>query len=251
MALSIKVSLVSATVAFAAALGCNRSDSTSELSSPEAGGRTTVAVAAADAGATMGPMPVTALSADGGSVVALLYGGDAGASTALAYADAGANTAQTDALGEPLTDAKIVAIVSAANGGELEQANVALARGSSDKVKMFAQHMVKDHTQAGKDLTDLASKKGLVSQESTTSRKLEVEGKALLADLHAKSTGVDFDRDYMNAQVKEHQDLLTALDNRLIPQAKDDQLVSLLKKVRAKVAHHLKMARDIDSSIGS
>jgi putative membrane protein len=53
----------------------------------------------------------------------------------------------------------------------------------------------------------------------------------------------------MDAQVDEHQKVLATLDDKLIPQAQNADLKSLLEKVRAKVASHLKMAQDVQASL--
>jgi len=50
------------------------------------------------------------------------------------------------------------------------------------------------------------------------------------------------DRIFVDAQVDEHQKVLELLNNKLIPQAQNQELKSMLEKVRTKVAGHLKMA---------
>jgi putative membrane protein len=222
MAISIRFSILATAVGFAASLGCDHPDQYTTPSS-------------------------TTVTPQGPSVASNARETSApstGQTTSTATSnDVGANMA--------LTDAQIVSIMSTANTGEMDQANAALARGTSAKVKGFAQHMIKDHTQAGKDFTELAQKKALAGQDSDVSHKLDTDGKSLLTRLESTPIGSDFDRRYMDAQVKEHQDLLDLLDSHLIPGAKDDDLTSLLKKVRAKVSDHLKMARDIDSALQS
>jgi putative membrane protein len=54
------------------------------------------------------------------------------------------------------------------------------------------------------------------------------------------TTGSDFDRAYIDAQVKAHQEVLDALDNKLIPNAQDASLKANLQQVRPTVAQHLK-----------
>jgi putative membrane protein len=260
MAISIKISVISATIALVGSVGCDRSSSDSALA--EAGPSAPLTLGAMDAASPLamggdaaapGAMAMggdaaapgaMAMSSDAAASRAMAMSSDAAAPGAMAMSgDAGANYA--------LTDAQIVAIVTAANLGEVDQAHVALPKATGDRVKSFAQHMVKDHTKAGKELADLASKESIVGEDSDTRRKVDGDGKAVLSRLQSTPAGADFDRKYMDTQIEEHQDLLTELDTRLIPSAKDDALVSLLKKVRAKVADHLKMARDIESSLSS
>ena len=227
MTISIKVSVIGATLALLGSVGCDHSNS-----SAEADAAAPFAATATDAASPLGSRPN-----------AMAASGDAGMEVMAMNGDAGVR--------DVLTDAQIVAIVTAANSGELDQANVALSKAGSGKVKTFAQHMLKEHTKAGKELTELAGKESIATEASDTSRKLDRDGKVLLSRLQATPGGADFNREYIDAQVKEHQDLLTELDTRLIPAAKDEELAALLKKLRGKVAHHLKMARDVESSVSS
>jgi putative membrane protein len=232
MTISIKVSVISATLAIVGSVGCDHSGSDASSLAAEGGAFAPFAATTTDAAAPLASRPSGVATS-----------GDAGVEVMTMTGDAGARDVPTDA--------QIVAIVTAANSGELDQANVALSKAGSSKVKTFAQHMLKEHTKAGKELTEVAGKESIATEASGTSRKLDHDGKALLSRLQATLAGADFDREYMDAQVKEHQDLLIELDTRLIPAAKDEELASLLKKLRGKVAHHLKMARDVESSMSS
>jgi putative membrane protein len=230
MAMSIKVSVISATIALVGSFGCGHSTPDASGLSAEAGATAPVAANTMDAAAPLADQP-TSMATDAG-VRAVAMSSGAGVQGVL-------------------TDAQIVAIVTAANSGELDQANAVLAKLTSEKAKTFAQHMVKDHTKAGKELADVAAKDSIAPEANDTSRLLERNGKALLTRLQAMPAGGDLDREYMDAQVKEHQELLTELDTHLIPWAKDEQLTTLLKKVRTKVADHLKMAQNIESALRS
>jgi hypothetical protein len=94
MALSIRLSLISATVALAASMGCDHADRSSAVA--EAGTLAPTVAAAAEAGTPISPMPVVGMYTDGGA--GLTYG-DAGASAALSSGDAGASAPLTYAMG--------------------------------------------------------------------------------------------------------------------------------------------------------
>ena len=61
----------------------------------------------------------------------------------------------------------------------------------------------------------------------------------------------DFDRDYIGAQVEGHKKLLSALDEQLIPSARDSELKTMLHDTRATVESHLKEAEKIQSSLAA
>ena len=64
-----------------------------------------------------------------------------------------------------------------------------------------------------------------------------------------KSSGTAFDRTYIDAQVREHTQVLSLLDDRLIPHAQNADLTKTLRAVRSKVAGHLEMAKDIQATL--
>src|SRR5262249_52260084 len=84
-------------------------------------------------------------------------------------------------------------LVQAASGGiaEVELGRLAQQRGSSPDVKGFGERMIRDHTQANRELDALAAKKGVAVPE-----KLD-RGHAALRDRLCKLSGGDFDRAYM------------------------------------------------------
>ena len=63
-------------------------------------------------------------------------------------------------------------------------------------------------------------------------------------------SGAAFDRAYIDHEVTYHQQVLDALDNTLIPNAKNDQLKSLLSKVRPAFVARLEHAKQLQASVG-
>jgi putative membrane protein len=147
-----------------------------------------------------------------------------------------------------LTDAQIAAVVESANKGEIEQAKTALKKSKNARVRQFAQHMVTDHTGAMNDEKTVDQKNGITPQDNDVADGIKSNGEKVMSQLNS-SGGDGFDKAYMDAQVDEHQKVLATLDDKLIPQAQNADLKSLLEKVRAKVASHLKMAQDVQASL--
>jgi predicted outer membrane protein len=84
---------------------------------------------------------------------------------------------------------------------EVELGKMASERASNADVKAFGQMMVKDHSAAGKELAQVASQMQ-VKQPS----QLDEKHKALSAKL-SKLQGAEFDREYMAAMVKGHEEV--------------------------------------------
>jgi putative membrane protein len=88
---------------------------------------------------------------------------------------------------------------------EVELGKLAAERASSPEVKEFGQMMVEDHTKAGNELKELASRAN-VDLESGDAREDANDAVEKLSDLK----GPEFDREYIDLMVKDHQDALDA-----------------------------------------
>lgn len=85
---------------------------------------------------------------------------------------------------------------------EVQLGKIATERAASADVKAFGQMMVKDHSQAGDELKQVASQ--LKIQPPT---QLDQKHKDLVDKL-SKLQGAEFDREYINAMVQGHQEVL-------------------------------------------
>lgn len=149
-----------------------------------------------------------------------------------------------------LTDEQILQIVHVANLGEVEQAKRAQQKAKNAKVKTFAGMMVKDHTDADVKGADLAKKNKLTPSDSPVSTMLKTDSEKTVEQLNAQ-TGADFDRAYMDAQVKAHQTVLDTIDVKLLPNVKNAELKTMIQAVRPKIEAHLKEAQEIQKSLGA
>lgn len=144
------------------------------------------------------------------------------------------------------SDAEIIGIVSAANQGELDAAALAADKAQVAAVKRFAARMHKDHGDAKLQLADVAAKAGLTPADSDLSLSLTKHAADEAGQL-GYLTGDEFDGPYIDAAVSDHEALLREIDQDLMPDAKDPSVAALLRKLRPTVAHHLAMARRLQS----
>ncbi len=147
-----------------------------------------------------------------------------------------------------LTDQEIFKVIDLANTGEVDQAKLAQTKAKNAKVKNFAAKMISHHGKAKEKGSKLSTKLGVTPAESTASTQLKSDADAMMTSLKSTPAG-DFDQTYMNGQVQEHQKVLAALDEKLIPSAKDDELKTLLEEMRTTVESHLKEAQQIEAEL--
>jgi putative membrane protein len=88
------------------------------------------------------------------------------------------------------------------NMAEIQLGQMAAQQATSDDVKAFAQQMVTDHTKANEELKPIAQQLGIQEPTQLDSKHQK------LADKLAKAQGADFDRQYMEAMVDGHKNVV-------------------------------------------
>lgn len=150
-------------------------------------------------------------------------------------------SAQKSGKDEAGRDAKRMKDLAIANMVEVETGKLALEKAQDPKVKEFAQHMVDDHGKMLEELKQLAQAKS-VELPSAPDAKHEKVMKKLQS-----ASGADFDREYMQAMVRDHRDALK-LAQRTAKGAKDSELKASAQKAAPEIQDHLKMAQEISKS---
>jgi putative membrane protein len=147
-----------------------------------------------------------------------------------------------------VTDPQIAAIVVAANAVDSAAGELAKTKGSNQQVKDFGNMMVTDHAGVNRQAVDLVTRLGVTPEQNPTSQSLTQGGEQNVQRLQGLS-GAEFDRAYIDNEVQYHQTVLDAIDQTLIPSARNAELRSLLQTVRPAVQAHLDRARQIQGSL--
>ncbi len=146
------------------------------------------------------------------------------------------------------TDPQIAAIVVTANQVDIDAGKLAESKGSDAQVKAFGKQMVTDHTGVNKQAKDLVTRLGIKPEDNPTAESLKTGGEENLNHLK-QLNGSAFDKAYIDHEVAYHQQVLDALDKTLIPNAKNEELKTLLEKVRPAFVAHLEHAKQLQSSL--
>jgi putative membrane protein len=148
----------------------------------------------------------------------------------------------------PLSDGQIAKIVRTANNGEIEQARLAEKHSRNPEVRKFARMMIRQHTDVNSKLTRVSRNDKIEPKDSTPAAEIKQQGDQTLSSLKSLK-GADFDRAYVNAQVKAHRDVLDSIDQKLLPNAKDPQLHTMLQQTRPAVQTHLNHAVQLQAKL--
>jgi hypothetical protein len=92
---------------------------------------------------------------------------------------------------------------------EVELARLAKDHAASGEVKQFAQMMIDDHTKEGEQLKQVASTYAIPQDATSDDTHKD------LMDKLAKLRGADFDKQYMDAMVDDHEDAVRGLRSRV------------------------------------
>jgi putative membrane protein len=98
---------------------------------------------------------------------------------------------------------------AAAGMAEVELGKLAVERGQSADVKRFAQMMIDEHSKAGDALKQVASRYNFTPPATLAEEHRE------LRDRLSRLQGAEFDREYMQAMVDSHENVVDHLESRV------------------------------------
>jgi putative membrane protein len=142
----------------------------------------------------------------------------------------------------PITTAQFVQMASAAGLAEVALGKLASTQASMDDVRKFAQRMVDDHTKAAKQLASIAETKQLPMAKEMDPKHKELEQR--LTQLN----GPSFDRDYVMAMLKDHEEAVSLFD-RYSQSGNDRDLKSFVSQTLPALKEHLSMIQEIAAKI--
>jgi putative membrane protein len=182
------------------------------------------------------PAPVT-----WGSGPALQNGGAPGVGVGVTNQMAGVPDVST------LSDAQLAAVVQAINQGEIQEAQLALSKSSNADVKRFARDMISAHRDMMSKTTALLQRLQITPNDNAVSNQLKSDTQSEIQDLQTMR-GKDFDRNYIDSQVRNHNGALELMD-RIAPDVKNAELKAALMSDRPKVEAHLREAERVQASL--
>jgi putative membrane protein len=212
------------------------------------GANTTAAAPAPESYAATGAKPTSAANSD-----PLASGGTdpSGSATetgrsAVDHGPVGmTNTIGTDV--SSLNDAQLAAVVQAINQGEVLEAQLAQNKAVSPETKRFAKDMMNVHREMQNRTNALLARLQMSPSENPVSTRLKTDVQNETSTLQTMR-GRDFDRDYVDAQVRNHNKALELLD-RITPIVKNPDLKAALASDRPEVEEHLRVAERIEEAL--
>ncbi|EKN46649.1 MULTISPECIES: DUF4142 domain-containing protein [Pseudomonas] len=132
---------------------------------------------------------------------------------------------------------------AAAKGiAEVEAGKMAQQKSASADVKTFAEHMIKEHTEANEQLKKIAQTKKL---EVADDAMLMDKAKAMILDLRDES----FDRSYANNQVMAHEQTIKLFKEQAA-EGTDPDVKAFAEKTLPTLEKHLTEAKKLAAAHG-
>ena len=147
------------------------------------------------------------------------------------------------------TNGQIIKVAMVADQGEIAEAKLAERKAVCMKVKRYARYLQQQHTAGLHCIMKVSHKTHIKPESSRLAQDLQQHNANELKMLKASSRQ-DFDKNYMNATVQDHQDALNFLDNA-IKESTNPMLTKDLKIGRQHIAAHLEKAKKLQQEIGS
>lgn len=183
----------------------------------------------------------------------------------------------------PNREAMVLGFIHQANQNEIALAKLALQNSNSDQVKAFANRMINEHTQADNQVVAFADSHNIslpsaaeikavrerqADRQELANRSKEIgsetgeyafynvgtggSGFQVQATIDKLSSlkGPDFDREYAQAVVKDHQLVVDGLTNARAKITDPDEM-KLIDQLLPTVKQHLSSARQLNDSVNS
>lgn len=145
--------------------------------------------------------------------------------------------------GEQQSDEDFVKEAASAGLMEVELGRYAQQNATNPRVKNFAAMMVKDHSKANEELRSIASGKNI-----TLPAAMNDNHQNKVNDLQKKEKGAEFDREYMNEMVDDHEKDVDKFQ-RMAEKGQDPDLKAFAAKTVSILLMHQDSAKSIRDAL--
>jgi putative membrane protein len=140
-------------------------------------------------------------------------------------------------------DAQLASVMEALNMGEMQVGQFAEGKAMSPEVKKYAREMMTQHRDMENRANIVFTRLQITPSDNAVSTQLKTDAQNDMSTLQAMR-GKEFDREYIDEQVRAHNHMLELMD-RMLAIAKNPELKADLQSARMKVEAHLRLAERI------
>jgi putative membrane protein len=182
-----------------------------------------------------------------GSETGMAEGGAGGFSVHDTMPSSASDTASGGGLGT--SPAAILSQLDVANTAEIQLSKMAWKTASSPAVKRLAAKLAADHAQNREEERALAQKLGISLTSGAGGEISSTKGAAVPPELQGK-IGRDFDKAFVDLEIKKHQDTIEKIRSQLLPAAQNSELKAYLQKTLTDMQAHLASLKQVQQQLG-
>jgi putative membrane protein len=176
--------------------------------------------------------------------------GGALADTGAATMGAGDTAGGSMGASGPVSDANILAMISASNAAEIATSKAAQNKLTDANVKAFARDMIREHQTMQGQADKLATKLNITPEPGAQGNAMKKMVDSATTALNSGTRGAEYDQQYITLQVQAHQSTLDNLQ-RFQTSTQNAEVRNLIQQAVPKVQQHLQRARDIQGKLGA
>ncbi len=159
-------------------------------------------------------------------------------------------TASSQIMTAAAVDSDAIAFLTAVNDHEMMAAEMALEKNPSEAVAEYAQMLHDQHTSNQEKNLAFADAAGISANDSPGLDAMKAKSKAKRDELSALPDDA-FETAFIAAMVQDHTEVLSKIDNELLPNATDPELAKHLRETRTHIAMHLEHAQELHGSLAA
>jgi putative membrane protein len=142
------------------------------------------------------------------------------------------------------SDGRTIGRFLMANDVDVSFARVAAMTSTNEDVKAFARRMLTDHAQVISAMRELASAEEITPADDDAGRDLR-DLSTLQRDSLRALSGRAFDNAYVGMELDRHREILSMIDDVLLPRARNSELREALTSARPIIAAHIAHAEQL------
>lgn len=146
------------------------------------------------------------------------------------------------------SDGRTIGMYLMSNDVDISFSSIAYASAGSDDVKAFARRMLTDHSQLVAQMRSLVDEHGMSPSDDDAARDLRDLATLQRDSLRALS-GRAFDSTYVAMELDRHREILSMIDDVLLPRARSSELRELLASTRPIIAAHVAHAEQLQETL--
>lgn len=174
--------------------------------------------------------------------------GEEGTDTTAAAA-ATADSAAT-AVTREYNDGELIALLAAADSGEIEMSAMAEAKLTDAAVKAYAKQLATDHRTMKEEGQALGAKIGATPSMPRNDEDVVEDHHEAMTSLNGKAAGKEFDEAYLEHQISMHKKVLDEINDAL-SRTQNADMKAFLEKAKTAVQGHLTKAEELEKKFGA